>query len=636
MTNLELIRRQREKRASVLSKYSSIEKAVNSGELEQFNDLTLSETVLLGLYNQRVRKYIGVFGHGSTDFGEVLRVYEHAGLVEVFNVRNEIEASHAAALLKWQYGETPAVFTSIGPGSMQALAGSLTPLANGLGVYYIFGDETTHNEGPNFQQIPKREEELLLKLTSVMGKSYSLHTPEAVFTALKWGFIRTHSKNREEPFYLLLPMNTQGKTIKNCNLFELPAFVELPGEVSAEESTFTKAVELILKYSKITVKTGGGAKGVQSSLMEEFLNLTDAAFVHSPTTVGIISGNNERNMTVGGSKGSISGNYAMEHCELLIVIGARGVCQWDSSGTAWKNVKQIININTRIEDALQYNRTLPILGDAGAVIKRLIKELKKSGVNRSETDKPSGKSEWLQTCMAKRKEWENYKLEIYKRGNIYDAKRNREILTQPAAIKITVDFADSVGAYKIFDAGDVQANGFQIVEDTEGIKTYTDGGASYMGFAPSAVLASAFADRGKYTVAFTGDGSFMMNPQVLLDTSYYKLHAMIVAFDNRRMSAISALQEAQCGYDFNTDDDVAVDYIKIADAFPGVKGFFGGYSVSELKEALKKGYKAKGLSIIHVPVYYGKDEAGGLGVYGSWNVGNWCDEVQKEKHRLGF
>ena len=38
-----------------------------------------------------------VFGHGSTEIGEVLRIYQDAGLVRVCGVRSEIEASHAAA-----------------------------------------------------------------------------------------------------------------------------------------------------------------------------------------------------------------------------------------------------------------------------------------------------------------------------------------------------------------------------------------------------------------------------------------------------------------------------------------------------------------------------------------------------------
>jgi hypothetical protein len=35
-------------------------------------------------------------------------------------------------------------------------------------------------------------------------------------------------------------------------------------------------------------------------------------------------------------------------------------------------------------------------------------------------------------------------------------------------------------------------------------------------------------------------------------------------------------------------------------------------------------------------VYAGPDERGGLGAYGDWNVGSWCERVQREKHRLGF
>jgi len=628
----KILEDKRRKRASLISKYVSIPKAVESKELEQFYDLTLNEALVLGLFNQGVRKYIGIFGHGSTDLGEVLRVYEREGLIKIFNVRNEIEASHAAALLKWQYGETSVVFTSIGPGAMQALAASLTPLANGIGIYYIFGDETTHNEGPNFQQIPRKEENLFLKLTSVMGNSYSLHTPEAVFSALKWGNITVNSKEREEPFYILLPMNTQNKIIDNCNLYEFPEKAKIPVTVSAEENVLKEALNLISSYDKITVKTGGGARKVNSSLMEEFLELSNSVFVHSPTTVGIVSGNNERNMTVGGSKGSISGNYAMENCELLIVIGARGVCQWDSSGTAWKNVKEIININTRIEDALHYNRSLPVLGDAGIVLEKLVELLKRDGIDKSKLDTKG----WLDSCKKKREEWEKYKLNTYSREKIFDKKWGKEVLTQPGAIKTAVDFADSIGAYKIFDAGDIQANGFQIVEDTNGIKTYTDGGASYMGFAASALLASAFADKGEYTIAFTGDGSFMMNPQILIDASQYKLKGMIIIFDNRRMSAISALQKEQYEYDFKTDDTVAVDYIKMAEAVDGVKGFFGGCSVKELINALDVAYSADGLSVVHVPVYFGSDKDVGLGAYGNWNVGNWCNEVQKEKHRIGL
>ena len=45
------------------------------------------------------------------------------------------------------------------------------------------------------------------------------------------------------------------------------------------------------------------------------------------------------------------------------------------------------------------------------------------------------------------------------------------------------DFANASVRANIFDAGDVQANGFQIVEDDAPGETFTETGASYMGFA---------------------------------------------------------------------------------------------------------------------------------------------------------
>ena len=55
----------------------------------------------------------------------MLRVYEAAGLVTTYPVRHETEASHAATALRWVTGEKAAVVTSIGPGALQAMAGSL-------------------------------------------------------------------------------------------------------------------------------------------------------------------------------------------------------------------------------------------------------------------------------------------------------------------------------------------------------------------------------------------------------------------------------------------------------------------------------------------------------------------------------
>ncbi len=166
-------------RARAIAKAGGLEQALAAG-LPKLVECSLSEALVLGLLKQGVRKYFAIFGHGSTDLGNVLRVYEEEGVTRTINCRNEVEMAHAATALRWQYGELSAVVTSIGPGAMQAFAGSLAAASNGVGVYHIYGDETTFGEGYNMQQVPKEEQGLFGRMTAVMGQSYVLHTPEGL------------------------------------------------------------------------------------------------------------------------------------------------------------------------------------------------------------------------------------------------------------------------------------------------------------------------------------------------------------------------------------------------------------------------------------------------------------------------
>ena len=377
---------------------------------------------------------------------------------------------------------------------------------------------------------------------------------------------------------------------------------------------------------KTTIKIGQGARGCGREIVE-LANLIDAAIVSGPNASGIVPYSEKRYMTVGGSKGSLAGNFAMNEADLVIIIGARAVCQWDCSGTAWKKAKTIINFNINPTHAFHYNRSIAFTGDARSNLRAFIEAL---------IETCTGKKEgiWTKAILEKRAEWITFKNERYACPGLVDPVFKRMVLTQPVAIKTVCDFADAVGAVKLFDAGDIQANGFQIVEDKEEGQTFTDTGSSYMGLASSGVLIGAMSD--VYPIAFCGDGGFMMNPQILIDGVQHGAKGMIVVFDNRRMAAITGLQYAQYSREYKTNDSVVVDYVAMANSVKGVKAIFGGYTVKDLEKALTEAKSHKGLSLVHVPVYSGPDELGGMGVFGDWNVGNWCERVQAEHHRIGL
>ncbi len=617
MTMETELSRQMRARARTIRKAGGIKQALGGGKLQAVLDVTLSEALVLALLRQGVRKYLAIFGHGSTDLGEVLRIYEAEGVTRTFNCRNEVAMAHAATVLSWQYGEVPAVVTSIGPGALQAMAGSLAAASNGVGVYHIYGDETTHGEGYNMQQIPKQQQGLFGQVTALMGQSYVLHTPAALRDAMRRGSLCVHHPYKAGPFYLLLPLNTQPQTVR-INLATLPGKADLSKLAPAGPGAYDKALALIREHKRIVIKAGGGTRG-HDRAVRRLAEATGAAVALSPGSTGVLPDDHPQNMHVGGSKGSISGNYAMENAELLIAVGTRAVCQADCSGVGYPSAKAVININGDLADLTHYANTVGLAGDVTAVIDGLLAQAG-SGL---EPD-----NDWLSACAQQKKAWAQFKAARFRADPIDDKTWQQPVLTQPAAIKIAADFAKSVDAVKYFDAGDVQANGFQIVEDDRTGDTFTESGASYMGFAVSALLASAIADDPRYGIAFTGDGSFMMNPQIVIDGVEHGVNGMIVLFDNRAMAAITGLQNAQYLNGFRTSDSVAVDYVAMAAAVKGVKAVFGGTSADQLKAALSEARAHDGLSLVHVPVYGGDDPLGGMGAYGSWNVGNWVDDVQ--------
>jgi 3D-(3,5/4)-trihydroxycyclohexane-1,2-dione acylhydrolase (decyclizing) len=399
-----------------------------------------------------------------------------------------------------------------------------------------------------------------------------------------------------------------------------------PRSAVADPALLAEAASQLRRHARVVFKVGGGGRAFAAEI-RALAEACGAAVVLSPGSTGVLPHAHPQNLHVGGSKGSISGNFAMSEATLLVAIGTRAVCQSDCSGTGYPKVERVINLNADLADAQHYNRTLALTGDIGAVIGQLRQAL--DGVPDAQ---PDARRAWLAECARAKAEWQRFLAERQQPLPRADDAWGRPVLTQPAAIKRVCDFARRIGAVKFFDAGDVQANGFQTVEDDRPDETFTESGASYMGFATCAVTAAALAEAPRYGIAFTGDGSFMMNPQPLVSAVEHGARGMIVVFDNRRMAAISGLQRAQYGVDFRTHDGVAVDYVRMAESVRGVRGFWAGESAETLDAALAAAHAHEGLALVHVPVYGGDAPEGGLGAYGSWNVGNWCDDVQGRYH----
>ena len=589
------------------------------GTTQYTSETSVSQGLVEGLISQGVTKFFVVLGHGTTDLGEALRLAQRDKRISVIPCRNEIEATHAATALRWVTGEACAVVTSIGPGALQAVSASLVASSNGIGIWFLLGDETTHDEGDNMQQIVGQGQSAYFKMFSQMGETYLLHTPEAIYAAIHKGSLVTNHPSRPQPFFMLLPINVQPKTIPNFHQdkFSIPKSIQLG---AADPTHIAEASREIILGNNIVFKIGRGAKGAGEKL-QRLAELCGGVFVMSPSSLGIVPSGLNNNMGVGGTKGSISGNFAMENAQTLIVVGSRSVCQADCSRTGYPNVTKVINLNADIFTAQHYEDSVALVGDISKTLDSLITSIERESTNfKSQT--------WLQQCYEKKQEWKRHVAKSIELSPINDSAWGMPVMTQPAAIAQVLDWVKENNFKIFFDAGDVQANGFQLAEVDAEDWYYSESGSSYMGFASSALLAGGVADNKFYGVALTGDGSFMMNPQVLIDATHTGTQGCIVILDNQRMGAISSLQIDQYEEDFATSDHVRVDYVALAQSVSGIKAFNGGNSAQELGQALQLAKEFKGLSVIHVPIYFGSEPGSGLGSYGRWNVGPWVHEVE--------
>ena len=73
-----------EKRAQWFKSHGGVNAVVKAGLFSNTVSIGMTEVLVLGLIRQGVTKFLMILGHGSTEFGKTLRVYESAGLVKWF------------------------------------------------------------------------------------------------------------------------------------------------------------------------------------------------------------------------------------------------------------------------------------------------------------------------------------------------------------------------------------------------------------------------------------------------------------------------------------------------------------------------------------------------------------------------
>ena len=377
--------------------------------------------------------------------------------------------------------------------------------------------------------------------------SYLLKRPEDTARVFKEAFYIAGS-GRRGPVLIDIPYDVQLQEID----FEYPETADIrsyrPSSVGNGQQ-IKRAVNAIAAAEKPLICAGGGLfTGEGAQLMREFSELTDIPVVSTMMGLGAMPTDSPRYFGMLGMHGCRSANYAVNHCDTLLLLGAR---VGDRAISAMEQRHDLTVIHIDIDPAeigKNLAADIPIVGDLTLVLGQLLEAVKS----------PTTHTEWLAELDANRFD----KPTAAAPAGYVNPKMFMRTLDK-ALPDDSVVVAD-VGQNQIWTAANITFNGGRFL---------TSGGMGTMGYSIPAAIGAKSACPEKEVVAVCGDGSFQMQMMELATALQHGINIKVVVMRNNYLGMVRELQER--GYD-NRLTAVALDG---SPCFTGIASAYGIESV---------------------------------------------------------
>ena len=176
--------------------------------------------------------------------------------------------------------------------------------------------------------------------------------------------------------------------------------------------------------------------------------------------------------------------------------------------------KHVININGDFADALHYNNTTALAGDISAVIERLCAHLK--GATREQGRMAEGlRGKEGRMVGVQARAFRSERRPTTRSGNAQCCISQPQSSSLPILPRASTPPSSSMPAT-------CRPTASRSSRTTEPAIPSPKPARLIWALPASALLASGIAEKPRYGIAFTGDGSFMMNPQILIDAVEHK------------------------------------------------------------------------------------------------------------------
>jgi len=507
--------------------------------------LTGAEIVIRCLQEEKVEH---VFGYPG---GSVLFIYDELfkqDQVSHILVRHEQAAVHAADAYSRSSNKIGVCMVTSGPGVTNAVTGIATAHMDSSPLVIITGQVPTAYIGQDAFQ----EADTVGITRPCVKHNFLVKDVKDLAVTLKRAFYLA-STGRPGPVLVDIPKDI---TNQKCD-FVYPKTVAMRSYnpvVKGHSGQIKKAVQLLLDAKRPMIYTGGGV--ILSDAADRLTALTrrlDYPITQTLMGLGGYPGTDRQFLGMLGMHGTYEANMAMQHCDILLAIGARFDDRVIGNPVHFNQVpRKIIHIDidpSSISKRVKVD--VPVVGNVPDVLDEFLKQLDAS---EARPDAKALAAWWKQID-----EWRGKNCLKYKQG--------KDLIMPQFVIEKLYEVTGG-DAIITSDVGQHQMWAAQYYRYDKPRRWITSGGLGTMGFGLPAAMGARFANPNATVACVTGEGSIQMNIQELSTCKQFRLPIKVVCLNNGYLGMVRQWQEMFHGNRYSESYvDALPDFVRLAEAY---------------------------------------------------------------------
>jgi acetolactate synthase-1/2/3 large subunit len=522
--------------------------------------MTGGQALVRALEAHGVDTIFGIPGVQMDHFFNAL--HDERNTIRVIHTRHEQGAAYMAYGYAAATGRVGAFAVVPGPGLLNATAALSTAYANNTPVLCVSGQIPSQLIGRGVGVLHEIPDQLALikGLTKWAARAdHPGEAPEIVREAF-----RQLSTGRIRPVEIEMAMDVLGQQAE----LEIGAPAPPPAPPEPDSELIVKAAELLGGAKRPLIFAGGGVVNAGAELLA-VADALQAPVIASRNALGVID---DRHYL---SQGFVAGHRLWADADVVLGVGTRLNPQIPTWGV--DNDLKFVRIDIDPVEITRVHRpAVGIVSDARTGLAALGAEL----------DSHNRKRESRQAELV------GLKAEIR-------AELSANLVPQMAfldAIRAELP-EDGVFVEELTQVGYVARLAFPVYHPRGFIGTGYQG---TLGFGFATALGVKVARPNTAVVAITGDGGFMYNVQELATAVQQGIGLVTVIFKDGAFGNVRRMQKEDHGGKVIATDLHNPNFVQLAELF-GAQGL-RAESPGELREALRKGFKTSGPTIIEVPV----------------------------------